>query len=712
MLSMLNLAKGFIMAYQIRVNCSCGKILKIPEKYAGKKGICPHCKRKISIPSLEDLKNQPAETKEPMNVDERQCPTCGAYLNKGDKFCVTCHTNLSTGEWEADTYKEVSPFQGNLKMIGVFTSVGVIACIALTIVVYRWVTKPPMNLSNSVVTSQPVETTKPEESNRLQMILDMPENDLVSVETKNKAIIEFLENKDTLSIWKSYQKLQAKKYELQAQSETEKLSKENPIQYWNALNKIAAKYSETTYAHEGLATEQKNAQEQILSLLRKYSGDAQENFASKNYELLLEKNMENLQGMLSITYDNPEIQQELSLLLDSSKRALEEIRLQKQQAAVLTVAPSKELENIELDTLKKDYNDFISKYRELLTQCKFQEAFSKIQPIAQKAEEFKSKYPEDIDLPKVAETFQEVKMLNKVWDYTIENAAALKGKPAPLLFTRKGKPIVGLITKYDESKITVEKDGKSEVFELADLMPRSVGTLSLIGNEKNVELYQALVSYYYINNEDILCNETAEAGIKIGLLASSIEKQQKWAAGVLEERKRKLDSRTQKIAEEQKLLAQRQEENRIERMRQEASVLVRQIVEDYRANKDQIVLEYLYTLKTKIGDQPGGRDELIKINYTLKKEEGQSLAKIAENAYNRCPFCRNSGEMKCRLCKGEGIIEGEERQIGKDGEYTTIKGKKKYCEACKAKGVIDCPYCSEKRNNRRYIMIKDYYNNF
>ena len=90
------------MAYQIRVKCNCGRVLKIPAKYAGKKGRCPNCSKKISIPSVEEVENKLQTQKEPKLEPERTCPTCGAYLESGVGICPSCNLNLNTGEFDME----------------------------------------------------------------------------------------------------------------------------------------------------------------------------------------------------------------------------------------------------------------------------------------------------------------------------------------------------------------------------------------------------------------------------------------------------------------------------------------------------------------------------------------------------------------------------------------------------------------------------------
>ena len=71
--------------------------------------------------------------------------------------------------------------------------------------------------------------------------------------------------------------------------------------------------------------------------------------------------------------------------------------------------------------------------------------------------------------------------------------------------------------------------------------------------------------------------------------------------------------------------------------------MIYKMLEEYKNHKEIAVLDYLVRLKEEIGDQPNGRDELVKLNYILKQEEGHSLSAIADNAYNYCLMCSAVG---------------------------------------------------------------------
>jgi len=450
-------------------------------------------------------------------------------------------------------------------------------------------------------------------------------------------------------------------------------------------------------------------QDAIIAQLKQNSEDASKSM-NNNIAQTIELTLQPLADMVNQGYPQPEIQQEIQNLFQIQSQALDITKKISQVSSTETPIP-KELTAEDLDNLKQEFNNFLPDYRRDTEEWKFQELFSKLQPMSAKAEELRAKYPDDPDLIKINDLFNEVKLLTKAWDYAIEGAASLPGKTV-ILFPKKAKPISGTVLSYEESKITIKKEQGTEVIALQELAPRSIRTLALRNvekNDRNAEPYLALSAFFYITKDENECIEAIEAAQKLEASLASVERYQKWASGVIEEKKRRFEQRTQLGSDEQRLAEQKQEEQRLAKLRQDAWALVRQLLIEYRHNRCDVVLQYLCTLKTKIGDKPGGRDELIKIHYDIKKTEGHSLSTIASNCYYNCPFCRNSAEFKCRECKGEGFIQEPDRWIDKE---IKIEGKKKFCTTCNGKGIVDCPYCREKRKNPNYIMIKDYYSQF
>ena len=151
----------------------------------------------------------------------------------------------------------------------------------------------------------------------------------------------------------------------------------------------------------------------------------------------------------------------------------------------------------------------------------------------------------------------------------------------------------------------------------------------------------------------------------------------------------------------------------MERLRNRADLYAQQMLEAYKNHKEKAVLDIAVRLRDDIGEKPNGRDELVRLNYNIKKEHGKTISDIINDSYAFCSVCNGDKQITCPNCKGKGIIPGKKRQIGGEGnKINTVQEEDKYCQRCVAKGKIPCPNCSDRRNNRTYMLIKSYFNNF
>ena len=515
------------------------------------------------------------------------------------------------------------------------------------------------------------------------------------------------------NIIKTYQNLCNKKKELEAQLAYKSLPNTNVIVRWLALQKLQERFYSTQYAQGVVKTEQKEVEKQLLLLARKQIDDASESMAAKNYRKVILDSFDWLVHLTTPGYTT-EFCNERDQLVVLAKKAVEE--QMKSSSVVATVPASQEIPEEKLKQLRDQFNKFLSNYRDYQRKWQFAQAMREIDPIAEKAEKLKEIYPTDPDLLKITDIHKEVKLLMKAWDYAIEGAASLTGR-SRTLFLKNGAIKAGKIEKYQEGKIYLSfknaetKKKQVDAISLSDLKLTSLASFITHNNKKNPEVYVALACLYYINNADLLCNSASDRAVKLGISSTEVSKFQEWAKKVLEERNTRLAISAQKRTDIQTAFEQHREELRLNRLRKKAKNLIAKILKEYLRHNDKMVLEYLHTLKIEVGDKPGGRDELVKLNYILKNEEGQSLSKIASTSFVYCPYCRNTGEIKCPKCKGEGKIKGKVRWLsGKDG--IKIEKPDEYCDRCKGTGVIDCPYCYEKKHNRIYIMVKDYFCNF
>ena len=107
----------------IKFKCSCGQVLSVSSKLAGKTGKCPKCSKALKIPAPKagaaKAKAKPAAAKpaaasagvglggalddllEDAGLTEKKgpsCPQCMASIKPGTVICTKCGFNFETGE--------------------------------------------------------------------------------------------------------------------------------------------------------------------------------------------------------------------------------------------------------------------------------------------------------------------------------------------------------------------------------------------------------------------------------------------------------------------------------------------------------------------------------------------------------------------------------------------------------------------------------------
>lgn len=687
------------MAYQIRVNCTCGKVLKIPEQYAGKRGRCPNCGKKIAIPSMDEIQQKENTHKEETaaDVEMRQCPTCGAYLNPGDKICVSCHTNVVTGEWPVDNQaaekKRLSPllFAGSA-----FILVVVVAVVLLQQGMFSSAKKTPQPLLPMPVDNAAVSMW----GNEVKKLLEMPDTTAESLERKIQEFEAFLEKPFKSPVMKEYASLLQKRREFQGIKAYQGLAVQqnlSPIAQWLRLKELTAAYQDTQYAAK-MDEELKNLENQVLALARTKTQEADEMMTAQKYAQLINQTLRWLHDVTKASCPSEALQQELKAHVRICLEAID-----KPVANMAKNEPTpKSAEEEKLQALKSRFNDFLATYYQGIREWEFAKMFAMITPFAEEAITLKARFPEDPDISKLLGLYEEAKLLKKFWQFADQGIKSLEGKTNAPWFLKKRKPVEGKLTKYQDEKATVlnPTTNQSETVDLRDFTPTSIGRLTLANNKETPELLLATSCFYYVTREITECRDLANKAMKIGASPEDAEKFKKWAEGTLDEMAKSLKERDELAKKDKQQQDENMAESKRERSVREARRIIKKLLQEYREGNNERIFGYLEEVKDAVS-----RDELIKINKAVKKEEGQSLTKIAETVFEHCTFCRNSAKIKCATCRGEGIIQSDPRLIGS----TPLPTKKAVCQRCKGTGEIDCEICYEKRHNRKYIMLVDYY---
>lgn len=80
----------------MRFKCSCGQVITVPDDAAGRRGLCPGCRRVLTVPKPEDI-SRPVEPDVAVPPPAEAGPPSAAVSAVGG-VCTICQTTIASGE--------------------------------------------------------------------------------------------------------------------------------------------------------------------------------------------------------------------------------------------------------------------------------------------------------------------------------------------------------------------------------------------------------------------------------------------------------------------------------------------------------------------------------------------------------------------------------------------------------------------------------------
>lgn len=665
------------MSYHIRVNCTCRKVLKIPEKYAGKRIRCPNCDKAIDIPTIDEIRQK--TTGQPEEPEARHCPTCGAYLDPGDDVCVSCRTNLKTGEWEGKKVPPSTP--GRLQYIGF----AAICALLLSSGIYFFMHLKPGEPA-------PVENTLGNRTGTIE-----------SKRNTDEASLQHIGAPDP-SVAAQREALAEREYQEVLQQTQER---EDALLRWLKFKEIAAKYHDTDYIQK--IHEQGNPLAQAVKMVREEKDNIRRAFEERQYAETAVKGTQWLGHVVAQTYPEEELRTALGQCTEICLKAAVNCKNpatppQQKQPENPVTSQDQELLAIQekLAMYRQDENgqwmSLDSYYTNKAKKWEFAALMSELAPMAEKAAKLKEKYPDNADLERLLGLYREVEDLDRFWKCVEEALSLLREQKKKVnLLLKEGESEVetGTILDYRDGmiRLSVTKGENSapetKTFALRDLSARGIVMLVALTRDKSKKFYATAAAFYYINGDPYECRSFCDKALETGAPMAEVLKYLEWC--------------NQTIGKTEKTVGKpppvEDSGQKMEEIRAKAWTLIdNELLPAYKRDNTRLIFKLLGDLK---GFVP--RDELVKLNSEVLNKRGQSLYSIADKAFCYCTHCKDSGKVKCPPCRGDGYIETTINI--KEGETTN----KKYCDRCGGSGEIYCPKCYSKRHNRTYKMLVDFY---
>ncbi|WP_372366628.1 hypothetical protein [Candidatus Uabimicrobium sp. HlEnr_7] len=670
--------------YSIKVNCSCGKILKVPEKYAGKRVKCP-CERKILIPTIQEIKKKIGDDKE----DLRNCPTCGAFLNKDDVICVACRMNLQTGEWDNSAPPATYTKPKSSKFEYIATAAIVIVIVMAGIWVMSDKTPPPSNQDNTVM--------NPDKDNMdlaaaWSNLNNMPEDNSQAINKKMEAFAKKILGAD---VTKTMEDLENKKFELMAKEAHESLEKDmDPVSRWYSLEQLTNQFRGTVYTAKNIKSDQHEQMEKIKTTVNAEQQKLQGYMEAKQYQRVL---MESFQFSNQIPFSlksNAEIKPMLSQIDNLYQEALSNLHT-KQEENIQEVSPEDNSQQEELQQLETRIASIIQKVQVMNTNWEYKKALDLVEPLAIEAEKYRETESQNVAV--ILGVHEVLIRLSKLWGAAEQGAEFSVGKKKQLFLRANDKAYVnGTVLKYKDGKIQIlTREKKTKVLSLKDIRADEIVNKFALESDFPKEYIYSLAMFFYASNN--MPFDVRDTFQKIKKPDESHNNLLARAQAEIDRRKAVQDQIAQRTEEANTEKNLKREEEALKKDKQRAWRHAQSIVEEYNGGHFEKVLDYLQIIKDILP-----KDEVVKMSKKLGSEEGFTLQKFANLALNSCATCEE-GHIECYTCFGVGSI------IRKIQLKENTVEKKRRCPTCNGRKKLRCPRCYTRRFSKPFQMLEAWY---
>lgn len=480
---------------KIQVKCSCGKVLYVPDEYAGKRGRCPQCARMLTIPKNA---HPPSNTPPP-----KVCPTCGAYLSQEDEVCVTCQTNLKTGLWNmVEKTTPPPPFSIPKRYIIIAGVVGG-ALLVFAYCMGVWWSKESFETqwkkALAHIQAMP-QNNEQEIADQLEAIQALRQQ-FPDYVTQSESLLHDLQQKIRPSLdWDNLFYI--------AEQEKNLLVR---CWYWQLLQKYPN--NQQLQVEQKLAT----AHQQLNRFLREQQGEVHQLYREKRWQEILTRITPKILKMMQESIGNSsELNQSWEDLCNAYQKPLTD-------DPNTSKPPRTPLNNAQLEKYEQQFPSLVIRFEQMMLQRDYQSAQQILENFWQGLQQMEGLTSDTPLLVQVRQRLKEVQSVKALFSIANEGAKANVGI-TKVIFYKDGRTLVGRIIQYVAGQFYLQEDtGNVSKIPLKDIQAEEI-VFFASNVQKSRYVYEYAGIFYLYEQNFTLAQQSFVNALKAGSDAQEIQR--------------------------------------------------------------------------------------------------------------------------------------------------------------------------------------------
>ncbi|BBM85653.1 hypothetical protein [Candidatus Uabimicrobium amorphum] len=429
---------------KIVVKCTCGKILRLPMEYAGRHAKCPQCSKLNLVPKLN-------EEESATQIEVRSCPTCGLFLSDADEVCVSCYTNLKTGEWDASKIKRKGFLRQHWQAATYAILLGCISILSIRL----W--QKDQEISTFLAKEQGLKSHSRED-----------------LQEKWQRLHNF-ENRPSMSDLKGY------RIALWKELHKETLQEQTVLQKWmtacylrdeDVINKMEKDLLSHLHLHQ-TNVEQLQHEQRYGEIVTR----------------ITPKLLEEVFALLSAVNASPRVK-------EGFQKLIHQYRGNTKNAAGHDVTDDKK----RLRDYQKNFKNYLKKFYRTMYERRYSKAQEELEKFWNDINALSYFEPENKLVQEIRQKLKDVQGIKRLIDTAQKGAQHFGGLKRKQLSLRNHKKIVGRIQKYHENAFHIVSGGKERRIKLSELSNKDIVFFALRENKDDDTYLNAAIFLGYEQN--------------------------------------------------------------------------------------------------------------------------------------------------------------------------------------------------------------------